>query len=229
MQQISASSQPVTSTMYEYSRSEKTAVTILTILYLVGTIGFIFKIHPEFAKLTPVNLLLSLIIVLYFHPQWHWKIVLFCLICPVIGFVVEMKGVETGLIFGAYQYGEALGFKFNNTPLSIGINWLLLTYSSAVLINHAAKKDSNIILKAVLASALMVSLDVLIEPIAMKTDMWSWANNKVPMQNYLGWFLTALPLHLLFFILNKSVKNKVAVSLLILQFLFFWILRFFIS
>ena len=229
MQQISASSQPVNSTMDEYTRSEKTAVIILTILYLVGTVGFIFKIHPEFSKLTPVNLLLSLIIVLIFHPQWNWKMILFCLICPIVGFFVEMKGVETGLIFGSYQYGETLGFKLNNTPLSIGVNWLLLTYSSAILVNHAAKKDSSIILKAILASALMVSLDVLIEPIAMKTDMWSWADNKVPMQNYLGWFLTALPLHLLFFILNKSVKNKVAVSLLILQFLFFWILSFFIS
>jgi bisanhydrobacterioruberin hydratase len=229
MQQTGASSQPLIPKLYQYTRSEKIAVTILIILYLVGTIGFIFKIHPEFSKLTPVNLFLSLIIVLIFHQQWHWKMVLFCLICPIVGFLVEMKGVETGLIFGSYQYGETLGFKLNNTPLSIGVNWLLLTYSSAILVNHAAKEESHIVLKAILASALMVSLDVLIEPIAMKTDMWSWANNKVPMQNYLGWFLTALPLHLLFFILNKSVKNKVAVSLLILQFLFFWILSFFIS
>ncbi len=229
MQNISFPSQPTARRAYEYTHSEKIAVTILTILYLVGVFGFIFKIHPAFTKLTPVNLLISLIVVLSFHKPWNWRIVLFFLICPIVGFFVEMKGVETGQIFGSYQYGDALGFKLNDTPLSIGINWLLLSYCAAVLVSHFTEEKSNIILKAIMASAVMVSLDVLIEPIAMKTDMWSWADNKAPMQNYCGWFLTALPLQILFFILNKSVKNKVAVSLLILQFLFFWILSFFIS
>lgn len=213
---------------YLFSRSENIAIGILSILYLVGTIGFFFDIHPDFVKLTPINLLISLIIVLAFHPSWNWRLILFLLICPIVGFLVEMKGVETGLIFGTYQYGETLGFKYNNTPLSIGINWLLLSYCSAVLVSHFTSESSNIILKALYASTVMVGLDVLIEPVAIKTDMWSWPpDNEIPIQNYIGWFLTALPLHLLFFLLNKSVKNKVAVSLLLLQFLFFWFLGYF--
>ncbi len=213
---------------YLFTRSENIAIGILSILYLVGTIGFFFDIHPDFVKLTPINLLISLIVVLAFHPTWNWRIVLFLLICPIVGFFVEMKGVETGLIFGTYQYGETLGFKYNNTPLSIGVNWLLLSYCSAVLVSHFTSDSSNIILKALYASAVMVGLDVLIEPVAIKTDMWSWQpDNEIPTQNYIGWFLTAFPLHLLFFFLNKSVKNKVAVSLLLLQFLFFWFLGYF--
>ncbi len=214
------------SSLEEYKRSEKAAIAILSILYLVGISGFIFKIHPNFAKLTPINLIISLIVVLIFHPRWDWEMVLFCIICPLVGFIVEMKGVETGQIFGNYQYGETLGLKFKDTPLSIGVNWLLIAYCSAVLVSHFTAEKGSIILKALLASTLMVSLDVLIEPIAMKTDMWSWQDDTIPMQNYIGWFLTAFSLQLLFFILNKSVKNKVAVSLLIAQFLFFWILSY---
>ena len=210
----------------QYKSSEKAAIAILSILYLVGISGFVFKIHPDFTKLTPINLIISLIVVLIFHPKWDWKMVLFCIICPIVGFVVEMKGVETGQIFGNYHYGETLGLKFRDTPLSIGVNWLLIAYCSAALVSHFTNEKGSIILKALLASALMVSLDLLIEPIAMKTDMWAWQNDEVPTQNYIGWFLTAFPLQLLFFILNKSVKNKVAVALLIAQFLFFWILSY---
>ena len=137
-----------------------------------------------------------------------------------------MKGVETGQIFGKYHYGQTLGFKYKDTPLSIGVNWLLIAYCSAVLVSHFMAEKGNIILKALLASALMVSLDVLIEPIAMKTDMWSWQDDTIPMKNFYGCFLTALPLQLFFFYLNKSVKNKVAVALLIAQFFFFWILSY---
>lgn len=205
---------------------QRIIVIILGILYAVGVIGFSFKIYPDFEKLTPLNLFLSLCLALFCHPKWNWQIIVFCIITPIIAFFVEMKGVETGIIFGRYQYGETLGYKYNDTPLSISINWLLIAYCSGSLISYATNVNTSWILKAILAAAVMVSLDVLIEPIAMKTDMWHWENDAIPMQNFIGWFATAFVIQALFFILNKSVKNKVAVILLIFQFLFFWLLSF---
>jgi bisanhydrobacterioruberin hydratase len=69
---------------------------------------------------------------------------------------------------------------------------------------------------------------MLIEPIAMKTDMWQWRNNVVPLQNYIGWFAVALPLQILFFKFIGGVKNIVAVALFILQFVFFALLNWFL-
>ena len=135
-----------------------------------------------------------------------------------------MVGVNTGRIFGAYQYGPVLGFKLWNTPLSIGVNWLLLTYCSAMFVNQFADKKAPWLLKAVCATAIMVCLDVLIEPVAIKTGMWSWAGNVVPMQNYLGWYLSALPLQILLFSVVKDHKNSVAVVVFILQIIFFAVL-----
>lgn len=211
-----------------FNRSEKIAVGVISVLYLVGIVGFIAKIHPDFLRLTPFNLLISLFIIFIFQPTWDWRIISFVIICPIVGFVVEMKGVETGLIFGNYRYGDTLGFKLRDTPLSIGVNWLLISYCSAVTISYFIKEKTNLFIKALLASVLMIVLDMIIEPIAMKTDMWSWENDIVPLQNYIGWFVTALILQVLFFLLNKSVKNKVAIMLLLWQFLFFGILNYFI-
>ena len=203
----------------------KVAIGVLTVLYIVGTVGFISHTDPDFPKLTPLNLVISLVIVLCFHVEWGLIFAFWCFFTLIIGFFIEVIGVSSGQIFGSYQYGETLGFKVWNTPLSIGVNWLLTAYCSAVLVSHAAHKSWHWILKSVLAALLMVSLDVLIEPIAVKTGMWTWENGEIPLQNYVGWFLTALPLQLLFFRFIKSVENKVAIVLLFLQFTFFFILN----
>jgi putative membrane protein len=203
------------------------AILFLTIIYGVGLIGFSTSFYPDFPKLTPLNLLLSLSLCLAFHPNWSGKFVFWCLTTAFFGYAIEVLGVATGLIFGHYQYGQTLGFKFLETPLSMSINWLLTAYTSAVFIGMVTKKTNSWFSKALLAALLMVSLDVLIEPIAMRTGMWSWTDDWVPLQNYIGWFLAALPLQCLFFGLIGSVQNKVAVAVLYLQFAFFWLLNYF--
>ena len=204
-------------------------IVFLTILYIVGTAGFLLNIHPDFPRLTPVNLMISLGFSLYFHPNWSLKFLFWCLLTSCVGFGIEVVGVSTGQIFGHYQYGETLGFKYQNTPLSIAVNWLLTAYSSAALVSLATKYETSWWLKSVLAAALMVSLDIFIEPIAHKLGFWSWQNGVIPLQNYIGWFLTALPLQMLFFTLIKSAKNKVAMAVLLLQFAFFLLLNAFLK
>ena len=204
-----------------------TATTILTILYAVGIIGFLWKIYPNFPQLTPFNLLISLGIALVFHQNWNGRFAFWCFATAFVGYLIEVAGVATGAIFGNYIYGNTLGIKVLEVPLSISINWLLSAYGSAALVSVAASKSWHWFFKSVAAAALMVSLDVLIEPIAVKTGMWTWANGVVPMQNFGGWFVVALALQMLFFTLVGAAKNKVAVALLILQFAFFTILNWF--
>ncbi len=210
-------------------RSSNAAILILTIVYIVGIVGFLLKIHPDFSRLTPLNLMVSLAFALAFHPNWSLKFIIWCLITLLIGFFIEVYGVSTGLIFGNYKYGETLGFKFLDTPLSMGVNWILTAYSSAALVSLATKDTLNWFLKSILAAALMVSLDSFIEPVAPQIDMWSWENGVVPFKNYVGWLLTSLPIQMLFFIFIKCAKNKVAVAVLVLQFAFFILLNAFLK
>jgi bisanhydrobacterioruberin hydratase len=209
--------------------TEKTVIMVLVILHIVGILGFtFFNFEGFFYRLTPFNLTISLFLVLCFHPIWHQKAIFFFIFTFLWGFFIELIGVNTGSIFGHYDYDFALGFKFFNTPPVIGINWVLTSYCLAISTNHLLGENKNWILKALFATVGMVVLDFFIEPVATKTGMWHWKNNIIPLKNYVGWFLTALPIQLLFFKLLGDVKNKIAVVLLILMFFFFFLLNFLI-
>ncbi len=202
---------------------DQLAIAALIIVYLVGITGLLGNIHPQFIYLTPVNLLFSTILVLLNHGSWKAVHILFLILCFFIGFFSEVLGVQTGMIFGEYAYGEVLGLKLWGTPLMIGVNWLMLVYCACATINQLTTKSPDW-LKALLAAGAMVILDFLIEPVAIEYGFWNWGGNEVPLQNYLAWFIIALVLCFLFQKMVGKRKNKVAVVLFFLQFLFFLIL-----
>ncbi|MEM9918788.1 MAG: carotenoid biosynthesis protein [Bacteroidota bacterium] len=199
------------------------AIGVLIILYTVGVLGTLFNVHDQFLLLTPLNLLISLGIVLYFHPRWSIATVLLLIACYTIGFLAEVYGVQTGQLFGDYGYGPVLGWQVQETPLMIGVNWVMLVYCVGTSVNQFMPR-ALWGLKVLMGAILMVSLDVLIEPVAMHYDFWSWEGNIIPMQNYIGWFLVSLIQFACFFWIESQTKNKVAFVLLLLQFAFFWIL-----
>lgn len=200
--------------------SESHSMTVLIILYAVGIAGVALAIHPDFLLLTPANLLISLALVLYHHPQWTRSLWLFLPMAWLWGFGAELFGVQTGLLFGDYQYGRVLGWKLLDTPLMIGVNWVMLAYCTGMAANHILG-PAHWLWRGLLASALMVLLDVFIEPVAIRYDFWSWAGGTPPLQNYIGWFLVAFPLLSWFARIQSGRLNKVALVLLALQFIFF--------
>lgn len=199
-------------------------IAILAILYAVGVLGLLVNIHPQFVYLTPVNLLVSVGLVLGSHPHWKRSHIFFCILCFLCGFLSEVMGVQTGIIFGEYAYGEVLGFKIWDTPLMIGINWLMLVYASSVTANQLLGDKVSAIAKALVAAVGMVILDILIEPVAIVYGFWEWEAEHIPLQNYLAWFVIAFVLCWLFQKMIGNAKNKVGVALFILQFVFFAIL-----
>ena len=197
---------------------------ILVVVYTVGIIGIASDFDDRFVLLTPLNLLLSLGLIFWTHPADYrtlWKL---AVLCFVVGVSIEIAGVQTGLIFGDYQYGSVLGPKIWGTPLMIGINWTMLVYCAGSTVNRLFA-DQNIWIKSALGAMLMTLLDVLIEPVAMQLNFWNWQDNIVPLQNYFAWFFVALPLLAAYFKLLGKTTNKVAILLFILQFIFFGILQ----
>ena len=217
----------------EQSKDEINAMTnysrisfILIILYSVGMIALILNVHPLFIYLTPFNLLISFVLVMYAHPKWDWKIVLVLLISFSVGMAVEIIGVATGDIFGSYEYGDVLGPKIEGTPYAIGLNWMMLIYCAGVVVNRITylKGDKlwHVFFKSFLGGLLLLSLDVLIEPVAIMQGFWTWGGDgNIPMQNYASWFIISFFLLLVFNFLLKDLRNKAAFTLLVLQFLFF--------
>ena len=200
------------------------AIAILVILYAVGVAGIrVFNIQ-NFILLTPLNLLVCLSIVLFCHPKWTFYTVLTLLAAAFGGWAVEVYGVATDALFGSYRYGATLGWKYQNVPVAMGINWATTIYCVGILINHGFERW-HFVLKSTLGAAVAVSLDLLLEPVAMRYDFWQWQNNTVPTQNYLAWAVVSFIFLSIFNLLQGNIKNKVAIALLILQFTFFAILQ----
>ncbi len=197
---------------------------LLISMYITGLIGYLTPISIWFIQLTSFNLVLSTLIILLHHKQFSSKLVSYIVFAVLYGFFIEVIGVKTGLIFGTYHYQETLGWKLWETPLVMGANWFMLLYISG---SWAEKWTKNVLLKSILATTIMVTLDIFIEPVAMKYHFWQWQNGIVPVQNYIGWWIGAFCLHLGWHKLGLNQENSIANLLLLLQFLFFGILNFF--
>ena len=75
--------------------------------------------------------------------------------------VSEIIGVNSGLLFGSYYYGENLGISVFGVPLVIGLNWVVLTISCGNVSYYIFSK--NKIFSILLGSFLMLFLDVIME------------------------------------------------------------------
>lgn len=190
------------------------------LLHLTGWIGF-WAFGKDFFLLTPLNMLLTTLIVFMHHEKWTGSLKIKLAAVAILGFAVEVAGVNTGKIFGVYQYDQALGFKIWGTPPLIGINWVLLTYAGTVILKKWIK---NSLLNALLTALLLVGLDLVIEPVAIAYGFWHWENPEIPLQNFIAWGICAVLFSLIIQSNDEPLKNPVALGFLIIQFVFFGVL-----
>ncbi len=195
---------------------------ILVIVNLVGFIGIHSTYQALFLTLTPFSLLLSTILLFINYDKFSSKFIFFCLAVFLSGFLVEVVGVKTGVIFGEYKYGNTLGFKLFDIPLMIGVNWLMLICFAGSIFSGL---KTNIVIKSFLGAGLLVFLDFFIEPVAMNYDFWAWNNSIIPLQNYIAWFILSFVLLLGFNRFDFKKNNRFAIILFINQFLFFYFNR----
>lgn len=202
------------------------ALAVLIIFHLVGFWGLQFSSNPDFyISLTPLNLVLTSVLLFSFHRKWSKKFILFMVVVALTGFVAEVVGVHTGLLFGSYEYGAALGFKVWQVPVIIGLNWLMLIYATGQIASYAG---GSIWIKALVGAQLMVLLDLFLEPVAIRFDFWQWAGNIVPYSNYLGWFGLSFLLQYYYHRISKKKQNPMSVYVYAVQLFFFVCLYMFL-
>jgi putative membrane protein len=193
------------------------------IFYIVGTLGTASAVTRDlFISLTPLALLLSFLAVIIYHNSFNYskELIIFTSI-SIAGFLIEAVGVKTGRIFGNYTYGEGLGIKILNTPLMIGINWGLLVYCTAAIVERF---QIHAVFKILISSSVMVIYDVIMEQAAPVMDMWSFEGGSVPVRNYTSWFLLAVIFHSIVKLTGIRTVNRIAPFILYIQALFFIVL-----
>jgi uncharacterized membrane protein len=203
------------------SPPEKIALAVIGIFHLAGLVllsfssGFIYSISLDFV---PINLILTTLLLVKFQKEYSSRFWVFFIFSFLAGYLAEVIGVNTGLIFGHYSYGEVLGPGLFGTPFLIGLNWFMLAYSAICLCDFLPAPSW---IRFFTAVTIMVGLDYLIEPVAMRLGFWNWELGTVPLQNYLGWTAVAAIILGQAFLFQFARKNRVAALTFLIQVLFF--------
>ena len=221
----------------------KIATALAILFHFFGIIGILFWDREIFVRATPLNLLLMFILLIWVQKEKNGTFLFFVFIAFVIGFLAEMIGVNTGLLFGNYSYGKTLGVKLLQVPLIIGVNWFVTIYCSGITIHTILNKlvkgvsvqnerlsASLKVFSIIIDGAILATLfDWLMEPIAIRLGFWNWKEDgSIPVYNYLCWFIISAALLAVFQILNFKKENKFAINLLLIQVMFFLLLRTFL-
>ena len=196
---------------------------VIIVLHTVGIAGILLGFRDWIMPLTPLNLLISGWIVIAEDVKAGPKKIVFAwVVC--VSYFVEVLGVNTGWPFGEYYYGVTLGPQLFNTPLLIGLLWLLLLIGGWQLANRISK---NLFVRSLLVALLMTCLDYFMEPVAVNLGFWTWMNGQIPLSNYISWFAVALALSLGMSKLIGDMNNKRAELFFLVQIVFFLVLNTF--
>jgi putative membrane protein len=136
-----------------------------------------------------------------------------------IGFITEFLGVNYGLLFGTYSYGENLGVKIGGVPLMICVNWAVLTIITADVSSFIHK---NKIIRSLLGGLFMMILDIIIEVSAPRFDFWEFENNSIPLKNYIAWFVIGSIAHYLYLHFNIKTNKKISIHIFVAVIIFFF-------
>jgi putative membrane protein len=196
----------------------------LILVYISGSIGFVVN-PPFFSPFTPYTLLLTCFVFLIHSPLADKKFIFAFFSVAFLGFIIEVIGVNTGLIFGKYSYGNGLGIKLLEVPLIISINWAIVIFAGIRIVSSIFVNKIKVL---ILAALLVTGIDLLIEQVAPKLDFWQFEGGLPSLHNYLGWI--GVTFFISYFFYPTIIKGNRSVSLiiLILQIIFFTSLFFFI-
>jgi putative membrane protein len=189
------------------------------IFFSVGIVGMGLPWTREiFVRLVPLTFIVCLAVLAIAdqtrNPRLYWV----SGIIFVTGWLVEALGVNTGVLFGEYAYSLHMGPAIAGTPLVMGLSWLMMLYLTVSVVQEVTMHPYY---RPVLAAVLMVVFDFLLEPAAIWMKMWYWEGGKVPIMNYIMWFLVSLVLASLFPILKIRIRNRLALRLYVAQMVFF--------
>jgi putative membrane protein len=196
------------------------AIRLIIVFHLIGLTGLsVAALRPLFLQLVPYHLLLMMLVLFFSHDKFGTKLILFFVTAFAIGFIAEWIGVHKGLLFGNYTYGNTLGPKLDGVPFIIGVNWFILIYATGVASQQSPIKATW--LRIVTGALVLVLLDMLIEPTAIRLDYWHWAGNSIPVKNYVCWFAISAAMLFVFEKFRFKKQGMTGVVLLVVQFIFF--------
>jgi len=130
-----------------------------------------------------------------------WRRALFLVSLTVAAsLLAESVGVLTAVVYGRYYYTTVLGPRFLGlVPYVVPMVWFALVYPSYVvaewLVPGRWVGPQRHMAVAGLGATAVTAVDVALDPVMVEAGAWVWQVRGIffgiPVQNYLGWWLTA--------------------------------------
>ena len=190
---------------------------LILIVYALLTIYNLVSLYagvPYQPFFTPLLTLLAFTFALQHGSQnlgWK-KTLLLLLLTFTISLLFECVGVATGKVYGPYYYTDKLGYKFLGlVPLLIPVAWFMMTYPSYVIASRVVPSFKSTwmwrLVVAGVGALVMTAWDLAMDPMMVAGDHWVWeeagAYFGIPIQNYLGWWVTTFVTFWLFLTLAR--------------------------
>jgi uncharacterized membrane protein len=147
------------------------------------------------------------------------------IIIPV-GFLslwIEAIGTATGWPFGHYTYGESIGWKILDVPITISFAWLAIM-TTVILFSTSGPRW----LRAFEAGIWAMCFDLVLDPAAVVEGFWQWhavtvsgdrslleilwssaAFYGIPFSNFVSWFAVAFVLSWFYPVQETGQKMKI--------------------
>jgi len=115
-------------------------------------------------------------------------------------FIAEAIGVHTHLPFGDYSYSAKLGWMFLQVPTLIPLAWFMMMYPCWLIAGSLTNRSA---LRIAIASWLMASWDLFLDPQMVGEGFWNWHSptgaktTSIPLSNFFGWLIVAAILYTL--------------------------------
>jgi putative membrane protein len=226
-----------------FSQQQKNSIALFfgIVFHVCGAIGIICTPYKEwFIHNTPLNLLLMTALLIFTQKEKDISFFFFLILCYTTGMITEITGVNTGYLFGKYEYGTVLGPKLYSVPWLIGVNWFIAVFCSGNIVfglnewlyKKLAMRPSVAVqlFSFVIDAALLTTVfDYILEPLAIQLGFWKWhPDNTIPVYNFGCWFVISAALLTVFRLLRFNKHNQFAIHLFIIQILFFLVLQTFL-
>ncbi|MEQ1921306.1 MAG: isopentenyl-diphosphate Delta-isomerase [Pyrinomonadaceae bacterium] len=179
------------------------------ILVILATGAFFMAnvvIPPEARFVSGINVILFAIPVFWATMMWLGRrdaAILFGIL-GVLALLIETSAMITGFPYGHFGYSELLGYRlFGLTPWTVFLAWTPLVIAAYGIASRLVEKQPSAasrkllggILRVVLVSLILVVLDLVLDPGAVKIGFWRYEGGGafygVPASNFVGWLFSA--------------------------------------
>lgn len=214
------------------------ALSVAVILHAAILLGLLLTDGQWRLYTVPGLIFIMFILILLTKEKLDKHFFFFVLIAFVFSLITCGVGVNTGLLFGNYDYGKSLGPAIQNVPLALGLFWIIIIYTTGIFTEALYKKvekkfpPDNLFPKTIQKFSIVIDgaliatfFGWILEPAAIKLGFWSWQTETTPFLFYITWFGLSALLLLSFELLKFKKENDFAVHLFIIQLLFFLAIR----